>query len=68
MGEIKVTVQTEDRLRAINNLCEAIKNVSKALASNVRVDISDCHIQSSGTAIAIDASLENTKTEILETP
>ena len=42
MGQVKVTVQTEKRLEAINNLASAIKCVAMALSVGTQVNISDC--------------------------
>ena len=41
MGNIKVTVQTEKRLNAINNLSEAVKLVAQALAVGTKVEVSN---------------------------
>ena len=67
-GKIQVTVQTEDRLKAINNLSEAIRDVARALVSNVRVIIKDSafnHIKN-GIAVNIDTAQKVEKTEIKE--
>lgn len=64
MGEIKVTVQTEDRLRAINNLSIAVRRVAEALLIGTNVTIKDCKIKNNGTAINIDTSENVTETKI----
>lgn len=68
MEKIRVTVQREDRLRAINNLSEAILVVAKALntapsvvvKNNVISDVKD------GDGIRIDTEDKITRTEIIE--
>lgn len=66
--QIRVTVQREDRLRAINNLSEAILAVARALHYGCDVSISGCLFTSSGgeSGISISTEEEVTRTEILE--
>ncbi len=66
MGEIIVTVQTEERLRAINNLSKAISDVAKALASNVTVEIKNNSISCAENGIKIDTAQTVDRTEIKE--
>ncbi len=58
MGNIKVTVQTEKRLNAINNLSEAIKFVAKALDSGTRVEITDNVFKGGDPTVSVDAQEE----------
>lgn len=64
MGEIRVTVQTEDRLLAINNLAIAIRKLAEALASGTSVSIVDNVFHDGDPAILIDTAEEVTKTHI----
>ena len=66
--QIRVTVQREDRLRAINNLSEAVLNVAKALQQSCQVSITNCRFICSGGGYGchIDTEEKVTKTEILE--
>ena len=65
---IKITVQTEDRLKAINNLSAAIRDCAKALCTNVSVDIinNSFDVKGKNPAIKIDTTQEVTKTTIKE--
>ena len=67
MGTIKVTVQTEKRLNAINNLSEAIKHVAIALASGPVVEITGNTIKGVATGIHIDTQEEIFETTIEKT-
>ena len=62
MGNVKVTVQTEKRLNAINNLAEAIKHVAKALATGSRVEIINNTFNGGDPAVSVDV-----EEDILET-
>ena len=66
MGKIRVTVQTEERLKAINNLSFAIKKVAEALAEGTHVTISDCTFYSSDAepAVSVDTTQETKETLI----
>ena len=64
MGQVKVTVQTEKRLTAINNLSAAIRSVADALAIGTHVTIKDCDISASDTGIQIDTAEKVTETKI----
>lgn len=68
-GRIQVTVQREDRLRAINNLSEAIKEVAKALNQAPRVLVTHCVVTNkakSSVGIGIDTAEEVDRTEVKE--
>lgn len=67
-GQIRVTIQREDRLRAINNLCEAILATARTLHYGCDVSITNCHFTSSegGYGCHIDTEEEVTRTEIFE--
>lgn len=64
MGEIKVTVQTEERLKAINNLSIAIRKVAEALAAGTTVEIRDNTFQGGDPAISVDTGEEVSETKI----
>lgn len=64
MSKVHVTVQTADRLAAINNLSSAIKSVADALATNVSVVISDSQFVGGDPAINIDTAQGVTETLI----
>ena len=69
MGNIKVTIQTEDRLKAINNLSQAVSDVAKALLVGTHVEVSNCTFNNAETGIVIDTAddvTENTVTELKE--
>ena len=66
MGKIKVTIQEVNRLAAINNLSEAIRDVARALWSTPQVTISGCVISNTDTAINIDTEPEVKETKIME--
>ncbi len=67
MSEVRVTVQTEDRLRAINNLSIAIRRVAEALASGTLVEIKDSVFHGGNPAVNINTVEEVTKTMIEKT-
>ena len=62
MGNVKVIVQTEKRLNAINKLSEAILFVAKALSSGTVVKIENNTFSGGSPAVSVD-----TKEEIFET-
>ena len=64
MGEIKVTVQTEKRLEAINNLAIAVKKIAEALASGTKVVIKDNIFNSGNPAVNIDSAEKIFETKI----
>lgn len=68
MEKIRVTVQREDRLRAINNLSEAILVVAKALNTAPSVYMTNNVINGvkDGAGIQIDTEDKVTRTEIIE--
>ena len=63
-GQISVTVQTERRLEAINNLSKAIADVARALKNGPEIIIKDCSIKTSGTGISLEATTDDIKTMI----
>lgn len=65
MGKIKVTVQTEDRLAAINNLSIAIRDVARALRTGTLVEIISNKIQGD-PAVSVDTEEEVAETKIVE--
>ncbi|MBA7682338.1 hypothetical protein ES703_90688 [subsurface metagenome] len=67
MGEIKVTVQTEKRLAAINNLSIAIRKVAEALASGTTVEITNNTFNGGDPALLIKTEEEITETKIEKT-
>ena len=66
-GQIKVTVQTQDRLRAIISLSSAIDKVASALTTPIIVEIYDCHLEchDKTDGVIIDTADRVTKTEIV---
>ena len=58
MGNIKVTVQTEKRLKAIWDLSEAIKHVAIALSAGTHVDITDNTFNGGNPAVSIATAEE----------
>lgn len=64
MGKIQVTVQTEKRLNAINNLSKAIKHVAEALASGTHVTISDSIFNGGDPAVLIETEKDVNETII----
>jgi hypothetical protein len=65
-GKISVTVQREDRLKAINSLSRAIEKVADALITPVRVTIENCTIKGTEVGISVDNAETVIKTEIKE--
>ena len=65
-GKISVTVQREDRLKAINSLSRAIEKVADALITPVRVTIEGCTVKNTEVGMSIDTAEDVTKTEIKE--
>lgn len=65
-GKISVTVQREDRLKAINSLSRAIEKVADALIVPVKLTIEKCNIKASEVGISIDTADIVAKTEIKE--
>jgi len=65
---IKVIVQKEDRIKAINELAMAIKHLALALSQETRVEIKDVKIynKSEEPAIKIDTAEDVTETIIKE--
>lgn len=65
-GQIKVTVQREDRLQAIIKLSSAIESLARALHGTMKVEIRDCCVTANGTGISIDTEDVVTETLITE--
>lgn len=65
-GRISVTVQREDRLKAIVNLSKAIERVAYSLSVPVEVVVSGCNIKSAEVGVNIDTAEVVTKTMIKE--
>ena len=66
MGKIEVTIQREDRLQAIRDISEAIKEVAKALNITPVVQITGCTVSSNETGIKINVTDEVAETVIKE--
>lgn len=67
LGSVSVTIQREDRLRAITNLSEAVLRLAKSLDSVPCVCITNNHIVCDGGGTAIDIATEEDvpRTEII---
>lgn len=65
-GRISVTVQREDRLKAINSLSRAIEKIADALTTPVQVTIESCTVNSTEVGMSIDTAENVTKTIIKE--
>ena len=65
-GKISVTVQREDRLKAIISLSKAIERVAYSLSVPVEVNITGCTVGGSKVGVSIDTAEKVTKTEIKE--
>ena len=65
-GKISVTVQREDRLRAINSLSRAIEKVADALTTPVQVSIESCTIKGAEKGVSVNVAEDVAKTEIRE--
>jgi len=63
-GQISVTVQTENRMEAINNLSKAIRDVAYALKNGPEIIIKNCIIKASDIGISVDTASENMETKI----
>ena len=67
MGKIEIKIQTEERMKAISYLSEALRDTARALSATPQVNISNCHIEASDVGINIESlSEENTETIIHE--
>jgi len=68
MGQVKVTVQTEERMEAITSMAKAIYELSKALGVGTHVSLSGFNISNvaSGPAVNIDTAEDVTETTIEE--
>ena len=67
MGEIKVTVQTEKRLIAINNLSIAVRKIAEALATGTTVMLTNNVFHGGDPAVSINTEEEVTETIIEKT-
>ncbi len=71
-GQIQVTIQTEQRLHAINKLSEAVSELAKALNTEPRVEITNCTVnQAKHDGIVVKTADVVERTEIVklgETP
>lgn len=65
-GKIQVTVQTEERLRAITELAQAINKLAGALKVSTQVTITDCQFSGHDVAVNVDTAEEVTETTIRE--
>ena len=65
-GQIRVTVQETDRLKAITQLSEAIVEVAKALSATPQIAITGCYIEGvkDGVGIKIDTTTDAMETTI----
>lgn len=67
-GQIKVTVQTEKRMEAINNMAMAINKLSDALTTGTRVHLTGCNFYNTeGSAVNIETLDEVTETLVYKT-
>ena len=64
MGDIRVTVQTEKRLAAINNLSLAIRKLAEALAAGTKVEIVDNVFHGGDPAVLVETDEEVAETKI----
>ena len=60
---IRVTVQTEKRMRAITELAQAINKLATALAVTPQVHVTDCSLAEG--AISVNTAPEITDTSIM---
>ena len=65
-GKISVTVQREDRLKAIVHLSKAIERVAYSLSVPVEVVVSGCTIKNAELGMSVDTAEDVTKTMIKE--
>ena len=65
-GKIQVTVQTEERLRAITELAQAINKLADALSVGTQVTITDCRFSGHNIAVSVDTAEEVTETMVTE--
>jgi len=63
-GSVQVTVQRENRLKAISDLAEAVKHVARALDNQTQVVVQGCHIVNAAPGIHIDTAEKVDRTEI----
>jgi len=70
IGMVKVTIQREDRLKAITELCGAINKVAGALNQVPKVEIKDCSFDCSVNdepIVVIDTSDDPLQTMVVKT-
>ena len=65
-GKIQVTVQTEERLRAITELARAINKLAGALGVGTQVMVTNCRLSRHGIAVNVDTAEEVTETIVRE--
>ncbi|KKL74868.1 hypothetical protein LCGC14_2060620 [marine sediment metagenome] len=65
-GRISVTVQREDRLKAIVHLSKAIERVAYSLSVPVEVHVTGCNIKTAEVGVSIDTAEDVTRTIIKE--
>ena len=64
-GKIQVTVQTEERLRAIMELAQAINKLAGALSISTHVAVTDCRFSGPDIGISIDTADDVTETTVV---
>ena len=64
-GMVKVTVQREDRLRAITVLSETVRELARALNTAPQVFVTNCTVNNSEVGIRIDTEDNVDRTQIL---
>ena len=65
-GKISVTVQREDRLKAINSLSRVVEKIADALTTPVQVTIKSYTVKNTEVGVSIDTAEATTKTMIKE--
>ena len=63
-GQIRVTVQTADRMKAITELAQAVNELAGALSATASVYITDNVFNATGVGISIDTEPEVTETTV----
>jgi len=66
IGKVEVTVQTEDRLKAITNLAIAVRCLAEALNNPVHIEVKDCTLKANDIAMLIKTNPNISRTEIKE--
>jgi len=65
MGQIQVTIQTEERLQVIKSLANSLSGLVAALGAQPQVNVTGCTF-TGGPGVVIDAAEEVHKTKIVE--